>query len=92
MKKFQEPKKGTSALSGVTLKRSDYFGNPLEVGDLVTLRSGGPVMTVTGFTAERVCTTWFFLNASDASLAGAGLQSSFFPPKALVTKTDKQPA
>lgn len=71
--------------------RVDYFGRPLEVGSLVILRSGGPLMTVAGFTPERVCVTWFPLNASDASLVGAGLQSSFFPPKTLVLQPTKQP-
>lgn len=38
--------------------RGDLYENPLRIGEVVKLRSGGPAMTVVMMDGERVGTQW----------------------------------
>lgn len=38
--------------------RGDLYENPLRVGEVVRLRSGGPAMTVTGADEAEVAVVW----------------------------------
>ena len=56
---------------------------PLKVGDVVKLKSGGPMMTVNNFDGDRVWCLWFDYSGEHSRYPVALVSSGSFPAACL---------